>query len=79
MSGLAISAAESRAEMVLDVTSAGVDRLLALVRLNALELGHDDLHGLANDIGQGVETATMSHTDHKSAGTLLHSRIDAEL
>ena len=59
--------------MVLDITSVGVHSLVALVRLDALELGHNDLHGLAHDVGERIQTATMRHADDESARTLLNS------
>ena len=44
-----VTATESGAEMVLDITSLGSTFILHL-RCNTLELGHDDFHGLADHI-----------------------------
>ena len=73
MACFAISSAESGTQMILDVTSASVDGLFTLLRLNTLELSHDDLHGLAHNVCQSVQTASMGHTDHKGSCTLLDS------
>lgn len=75
---LTISATERRTKMILNVTSASVDSLLVLIWLDSLELSHDDLHGLSYNICKSVQSTTMSHTDHKSAGSLLDCRINAE-
>lgn len=78
MAGLAIPSAESGTQMVLDVTSAGVDCLLTLLRGDALELSHDHLHGFAHDIGQSVQTTSVRHSDNKGPGALFDSGVDAE-
>ena len=64
--------------MVLDVTSAGVDSLLTLLRGDTLELGHDHLHGLAHDISQSVQTTSVRHSDNEGPGALFDSGVDAE-
>ena len=75
---ITVSASESRAKMVLHITSLGIDSLITLVRLDTLELGHDDFHRLTHDIGEGVESTAMGHANDESARTFLYCRVDAE-
>ena len=75
---ISVRAAIGGSKMILDVTSTCINRLLTLIRLDSLELCHDDLHGLAHHISQGVESAPVRHSNDKSAGSLIYSRINAE-
>ena len=75
---ITVSASESRAKMVLHITSVGIDSLIALVRLDALELGHDNFHRFAHDIGESIKSTAMGHANDESARTFLHCRVDAE-
>ena len=64
--------------MILDITSACSDRFLTLLWLNSLELGHDDLHRLAHDICECVESTSVSHSNDKCARTFLNRRVNTE-
>jgi hypothetical protein len=79
VSSITVASTEGCSKMVLDVTSLGVDSLSTLLWLNTLELGHDCLHGLAHDVGESVETASVRHSDHEGAGTLFDGGVNAEL
>ena len=65
--------------MILDITSACSYRFFTLLWLNSLELGHDDLHRLAHDICECVESTSVSHSNDKCARTFLNGRVNAEL
>lgn len=64
--------------MVLDVT-----RLLLFICTHlwrdALEFGHNNLHRLAHNVGESVETASMGHAKNEGARTFFDSGVDAEL
>lgn len=64
--------------MILNITSASIDGVFVFIWSNALELGHDDLCRFPNHVSQSVETASMGHTDNKSAGSFLNCGVDAE-
>ena len=64
--------------MVFDITTASVHGLIASLWSDALELGHDHLHGLAHDISQSVQTTSVCHSDNKGPGALFDSGVDAE-
>ena len=64
--------------MILDITSACSDRFFTLLWLNSLELSHDDLHRLTNDICECVESTSVSHSNDKCARTFLNRRVNAE-
>ncbi len=74
-----VASSESCAQMILDITCLGIDGFSARLWRDALELSHDDLHGLANNISQSVETTSMSHSNYESASTLFDGRVNAEL
>ena len=78
VASIAIASAEGRSKMVLDIASLRVDSLGSLLWLNALELGHDDLHGLPDYVGKGVESASMCHSNDEGSGALLNCGVDAE-
>ena len=65
--------------MIFDITSACSDRFFTLFWLNSLELSHDDLHRLAHDICECVESTSVSHSNDKCARTFLNGRVNAEL
>jgi hypothetical protein len=46
---------------------------------STLELGHDDLHGLSNDISQDVETTSMGHTNNKVGRTIIDCSVNSTL
>ena len=62
--------------MVLNIASLGVNCLIALLWLNALEFGHDDLLWFSNDVSQSVQTAPMRHSDHESSRAFFNSGVD---
>ena len=64
--------------MVLDISSLSVNSLSSLLRLNALELGHDDFHRLPDYVGECIESASMGHSNDKGSGALLDCGVDAE-
>ena len=78
VASIAIASAEGRSKMVLDISSLRVDSLSSLLWLDALELGHDDLHGLPDYVGEGVESASMCHSNDEGSGALLNCGVDAE-
>ena len=79
MTRFSVASSESCAQMILNITCLGIDGFGTRLRRDALELSHDNLHGLANNISQSVETTSMSHSNYESASTLFHGRVDAEL
>ena len=46
---------------------------------DSLQLSHDDFHGLADDIGERVQSSSMCHANDKGASTLLSSGVDQVL
>ena len=78
VASIAIASAEGRSKMVLDIASLRVNSLSSLLWLNALELGHDDLHGLPDYVGEGIESASMCHSNDEGSGALLNCGVDAE-
>lgn len=68
-------------QVILDITS--VLELLWVGGLSgwkgALELGHDDLHWLTDDVGQHVESTSVWHTNNKVSGTVVNSGVDGDL
>ena len=76
---ISVSSAESCAQVIFYITSARSNRFFALLWLNSLELGHDDLHRLAHDICECVEPTSVSHSNDKCARTFLDRGVNAEL
>ena len=74
-----VASPEGRTQVILDITAVSCNGLITLLWRDALELSHDDLHGLAHDVSQSIESASVSHANDKSARTFLHGRVDAEL
>ena len=70
---VSVTSTESCSEMVFDITSLSIDSLRSLLWLNTLELCHDDLHRLPDNISQCVQTSSMCHTDDKGSSALLDS------
>ena len=64
--------------MIFDVTSLGIDSFSTLLWLNALELSHDNFHGLPDNVGKCVKSTSVRHTNDKGSGALLNGRVDAE-
>lgn len=69
---------ESSSEMVFDVTGAKF-ALFCFGGSDALEFGHDDLHGLSDDVGQHVESSSVRHTDDKSPCSAIDEAVNGEL
>lgn len=46
---------------------------------SALELSHDDLHGLSNDISQDVKTTSVGHTNNEVRCTMVNTGVDGTL
>ena len=66
--------------MILDVTRVLMPVGSAILGwLNALELGENGFHRLADDIGQHVETATMRHANDALEGAVVDQSIEASL
>ena len=78
MASIAIASAEGRTKMIFDITSISIYSFSSRLRLNALEFGHDDLHGFPDDVGESVEATSMGHSNHEGSGALLNCGVDTE-
>ena len=67
-------ALEVHAQVVLDVT-----RTLLIATGHTGELGENGLVGLADDVGEDIETATMGHTDDDILDTIVDGAVDKSL
>mmetsp|Transcript_16692 Transcript_16692/g.47917 ORF Transcript_16692/g.47917 Transcript_16692/m.47917 type:complete len:764 (+) Transcript_16692:1121-3412(+) len=79
-----VGAVHAGSQMVLHVAADAPLPTLGLgvgidVVMRALELGEDERHGLAHNVGQNVETASVRHTNDEAVSAELGGPVDAIL
>lgn len=61
--------------MVLDIAGASIFCGVLFVWSDSLELRHDDLKGLSNDVCQNVESSSVWHANNESPATIFDCGI----
>ena len=75
---ISITSAESGSKVIFDIASLCINCFCALLGLDALEFGHNDLHGLSDDVCKCIEATSVRHSNDKSPGALLDGGVNAE-